>query len=68
MRKYITSAHGHELSGCVRADVYNLILNFALYYYAPWPILQNYHGSPRTVLVNQLDLRNVGGKKLSLLL
>ena len=31
------SAHGHELSGCVRADAYNLILIFALYYYAPWP-------------------------------
>ena len=22
MRAYITSAHGHELSGCVRADAY----------------------------------------------
>ena len=27
--KYTTSAHGHELSGCVRADAYNLILIFA---------------------------------------
>ena len=26
---YTTSAHGHELSGCVRADAYNLILIFA---------------------------------------
>ena len=26
MRTYITSAHGHELSGCVHADAYNLIL------------------------------------------
>ena len=34
---YTTSAHGHELSGCVRADAYNLILIFASYYYAPWP-------------------------------
>ena len=24
------------ISGCVRADVYNLILIFASYYYAPW--------------------------------
>ena len=30
----IYSAHGHELSGCVRADAYNLILIFASYYYA----------------------------------
>ena len=30
---YITSAHGHELSWCVRADAYNLILIFASYYY-----------------------------------
>ena len=35
MRKYTTSAHGHELSGCVCADTCNLI--FALYYYVPWP-------------------------------
>ena len=37
--KYTTSAHGHELSGCVRADAYNLILIFAssFYYHAPWP-------------------------------
>ena len=38
---YITidvySAHGHELSGCVRADTYNLVLFFASYYYAPCP-------------------------------
>ena len=27
--KYTTSAHGHELSGCVRADACNLILIFA---------------------------------------
>ena len=27
--KYTTSAHAHELSGCVRADAYNLILIFA---------------------------------------
>ena len=33
---YTTSAHGHELSGCVRADAYNLILIFASYYNAPW--------------------------------
>ena len=39
MRTYITSAHGHELSGCVRADAYNLILIFASYYYAPGPAL-----------------------------
>ena len=26
-----------ELSGCVSADAYNLILIFASYYYAPWP-------------------------------
>ena len=26
MRTYITSAHGHELSECVRADAYNVIL------------------------------------------
>ena len=32
---YITSARGHELSGHIRADVYNLI--FKPYYYAPWP-------------------------------
>ena len=25
-RKYTTSAHGHELNGCVRADGYNSIL------------------------------------------
>ena len=33
------SAHGHELSGCVRADAdaYNLILISASYYYAPGP-------------------------------
>ena len=33
------SAHGHELSGCIRADAgaYNLILISASYYYAPWP-------------------------------
>ena len=30
MRMYITSAHGHELSGCVRADAYNLILIFCI--------------------------------------
>ena len=34
---YTTSAHGHELSGCVRADAYNLILIFASYYYTSWP-------------------------------
>ena len=34
---YTTSALGHELSGCVRAEGYNLILIFASYYYAPWP-------------------------------
>ena len=34
---YTTSAHGHELNGCVRADSYNLILIFASYYYGPWP-------------------------------
>ena len=27
------SAHGHELSGCVHANAYNLILIFALYNY-----------------------------------
>ena len=39
MRKSITSAHGHELSGCVRADAYNLILFFciALLYMLPGP-------------------------------
>ena len=37
MRAYITSAHGHELSRCVRVDAYNLILIFASYCYAPWP-------------------------------
>ena len=36
MHMYITSAHGHELSGSVHADAYNLIY-YALYYYAPWP-------------------------------
>ena len=35
MHMYINSARGHELSGHVRADAYNLI--FAPYYYAPWP-------------------------------
>ena len=38
MCMYITSARGHELSGCVREDAYNLI--FASYYYYgswPWP-------------------------------
>ena len=35
MCMYITGARGHELSGCVREDAYNLI--FAPYYYAPWP-------------------------------
>ena len=35
MCMYITSARGHELSGRVCADAYNLI--FAPYYYAPWP-------------------------------
>ena len=34
---HTNSAHGHELSGCVRADAYNLILIFALYYHATWP-------------------------------
>ena len=34
---YTTSVHGHELSECVRADAYNIILIFAsYYYYAPW--------------------------------
>ena len=28
MRTYTTSAHEHELSGCVRADAYNSILIF----------------------------------------
>ena len=37
MRTYITSAHVHELSGCVHADAYNLILIFASYYYVSWP-------------------------------
>ena len=37
MRTYITSAHGHELSRCVCADAYNLLLIFASYYYAPGP-------------------------------
>ena len=37
MRMYITSAHGHELSRCVRADAYNLILIFASYYLLPGP-------------------------------
>ena len=36
---YIHSAPGHELSGCVRADAYNLILIFASYYYASWPCI-----------------------------
>ena len=30
MCRYITSAHGHELSGCVRADAYNLIIIFCI--------------------------------------
>ena len=34
---FTTGAHGHELSGCVRAEAYNLILIFASYYYVPWP-------------------------------
>ena len=34
---YTTSAHGHELSVCVRADTDNLILIFASYYHASWP-------------------------------
>ena len=34
---YITNAHGHKYSWCIRAEAYNLILNFASYYYAPWP-------------------------------
>ena len=34
---YTTSAHGHELSGCVCADAYNLILIFASYYYVSCP-------------------------------
>ena len=37
MRTFITSAHGHELSGCVRADAFNLILIFASYYMLPGP-------------------------------
>ena len=37
MCMYTTSARGHELSGGVRADAYNLILIFASYYYTPWP-------------------------------
>ena len=37
MCTYTTSAHGHELSVCVRADAYNLILIFASYYHATWP-------------------------------
>ena len=44
MRMYITSAHGHELSGFVRADAdaYNLTLIFTSYYYAPWPCMALY--------------------------
>ena len=34
---YTTGAHGHELSECVHAYAYNLIVIFASYYYAPWP-------------------------------
>ena len=36
MCTYTTRAHGDELSVCVRADAYNLILIFASYYNAPW--------------------------------
>ena len=39
MRIYIHSALVHELSGCVRADAYNLILIFASYYSASWPCI-----------------------------
>ena len=34
---YTASAHGHELSGCVRADAYNLILIFAHIIMLPGP-------------------------------
>ena len=34
---HITSGRGHELSGHVHADAYNLIS--APYYYAPWPCM-----------------------------
>ena len=40
---YTTSAHGRELSGCVSAYAYNLILIFASYYYAPWPCIYILH-------------------------
>ena len=36
---HMYSAPGHELSGCVRADAYNLILIFASYYYTSWPCI-----------------------------
>ena len=35
----ILRENGHELSGCVRAETYNLILIFASYYYAPYPCM-----------------------------
>ena len=34
--------------GCVRADMYNLILIFASYYYAPWPCTRIYIEDMRT--------------------
>ena len=37
MRTYITSAHEHELSGCVRTDAYNLILIFTRIIMLPGP-------------------------------
>ena len=40
MRMYITSAHGHELSGCVCAEAYNLI--FALCIMLPGPVYTVY--------------------------
>ena len=36
MCRYTTSAH--ELSGCVRADAYNLIIIFATYYLIVWSL------------------------------
>ena len=58
MHMYITSAHGHELSGSVHADAYNLIY-YALYYYAPWlwPVLCMVH--ERRVILNVFHTRLV---------
>ena len=34
MCAYITSAHGHELSGCILADAFNLMLVWGTYDYS----------------------------------